>query len=255
MSECWNPRGKDTRDEQLAAAREEIERLNRGNVAIDTWGLALVGKLGEFMQKVLDEGKPLTCAIEAKLGDEPRRVVWLWATLDETHPITRLAELAAAREKVERERDEKDAVCDRLRDKCNELTAARERAERESEELRAKNQRYADELDRVTATLVAANDKRHTAESERDEARKALAILWQHLRGDVRDVDRTYTVEELSSALSVAKRAAEGNYDPESARCGGGWRCRHGHWHAREGLSCCNDLPDDQDAAEEAHDE
>jgi hypothetical protein len=29
----------------------------------------------------------------------------------------------------------------------------------------------------------------------------------------------------------------------------GGWCCRHGHWHVRQGLSCCNDLADDQDTA------
>jgi DNA repair exonuclease SbcCD ATPase subunit len=90
------------------------------------------------------------------------------------------------------------------------------------------------ELEAVTdlhaLTTVMQEQQRLQERVERAEAKvKELAEKWTH---DMREAGRR--IKELKETIEQFQR--------------GGWWCRHDHWHAREGLSCCGDLSDDQDA-------
>lgn len=88
----------------LAENKEQAARIaemEEARVAIDTWGLAILEKLGDFMRQALADG-PLTTCIEAKIGDggESIPVLWLWVSVDEKDPVARIREVAAERDRL-----------------------------------------------------------------------------------------------------------------------------------------------------------
>jgi hypothetical protein len=86
---------------ELVAIREENARLREAKVTLDTWGLALVEKLGAFVRQTASNG-PLTTCIECRVGEEGEGVplVWLWATTSQQSPEARIAEVVADRDRL-----------------------------------------------------------------------------------------------------------------------------------------------------------
>lgn len=81
---------------ELAALREENERLKEAQGLLDKWGLALLEKLGDLVRRAAVDG-PLTTCIECTVGGDERGervpIVWLWATSSDKEPVARLHEL------------------------------------------------------------------------------------------------------------------------------------------------------------------
>lgn len=66
-----------------------------GAVSVNTWGLELMSKLGEFLQRVLAGDAPVTTQIRIKMEDLDVPVVHLWATVDDLDPVARCRDLKA----------------------------------------------------------------------------------------------------------------------------------------------------------------
>jgi uncharacterized coiled-coil DUF342 family protein len=78
-----------------------------------------------------------------------------------------------------RERDEKDAACDRLRDKCNELTIALGKSDQEVRRIKTERG-FKEAWNEVLDQMGAYKDRAEKAERELAEARKAADWLWDH---------------------------------------------------------------------------
>lgn len=81
---------------KLAEAQQAFEELSKKQVEVHTWGLQVVDILGQALEKIIDDGQPLTSRIEIKTPDGRRfPVVWLWASVDPDGPVARIGNLAA----------------------------------------------------------------------------------------------------------------------------------------------------------------
>ena len=86
---------------KLAVARAEKaeadhEAYKAREIAVNTWGVLLCDRLGEFLRETIDESGPMTTQIIVSFDGVVLPVVHLWATTDGQHPAARCVDLRAS---------------------------------------------------------------------------------------------------------------------------------------------------------------
>ena len=86
---------------KLAVARAEkaeaaLEAYKVREIAVNTWGVLLCDRLGDFLRQAADASGPLTTKIIVEFDGGELPVVHLWATTDGQNPAARCIDLRAS---------------------------------------------------------------------------------------------------------------------------------------------------------------
>ena len=74
-------------------AEADIEAYMAREVAVNTWGVLLCDRLGDFLRQTADASGPMTTKIIVSFEGGELPVVHLWATTDGQNPAARCADL------------------------------------------------------------------------------------------------------------------------------------------------------------------